>query len=205
MARARLVKQDLPDDIFEEFRGRTELALDCEMMGLNPVRDRLCVVQIAAEKGNCALIQVDEKAGAPRLKTLMENRDIQKIFHFARMDCLYLKTRLGIDVLNIYCTKIASKLARTYTDRHGLKELVREFAGEQMDKSSQSSDWGKEKLTEEQLAYAQDDVKYLFQLKRSLSEILAREGRMDFALRAFEFLPVRIELDRLGYSDIFEH
>ncbi|MCB1322998.1 MAG: ribonuclease D [Leptospiraceae bacterium] len=176
------------------------------MMGLNPNRDRLCIVQIMVEKGPCVLVQVDESAGAPEMRALFENPDIIKIFHYARTDLLFLKMRLGIDTRNVYCTKIASRLARTYTDRHGLKELVREIIGESMDKSLQSSDWGREKLTEEQVTYAAYDVAYLFQIKRELEKMLVREQRRELATRLFDFLPVRLELDRHGFAlDLFEH
>lgn len=182
-----------------------EVALDCEMMGLNPVRDRLCTVQITGEIGTPYVIQIRETEGAPNLGRLMENENVVKIFHFARIDIRYLYERLGIRTRNIYCTKIASRMARTYTDRHGLKELVREFIGDQLDKTNQSSDWGREDLTPDQVRYAADDVAYLFRLKRILTEMLEREGRLNLALESFKFLPVLIELDRLGYDNIFDH
>ncbi|MCB1316519.1 MAG: ribonuclease D [Leptospiraceae bacterium] len=206
MKRPQVVAGDVPADIAEIFRKSSELAIDCEMMGLNPNRDRLCIVQIMVEKGPCVLVQVDESAGAPEMRALFENPDIIKIFHYARTDLLFLKMRLGIDTRNVYCTKIASRLARTYTDRHGLKELVREIIGESMDKSLQSSDWGREKLTEEQVTYAAYDVAYLFQIKRELEKMLEREQRRELAARLFDFLPVRLELDRHGFAlDLFEH
>ncbi|MCB1306775.1 MAG: ribonuclease D [Leptospiraceae bacterium] len=206
MKRPQVVAGDVPADIAEIFRKSSELAIDCEMMGLNPNRDRLCIVQIMVEKGPCVLVQVDESAGAPEMRALFENPDIIKIFHYARTDLLFLKMRLGIDTRNVYCTKIASRLARTYTDRHGLKELVREIIGESMDKSLQSSDWGREKLTEEQVTYAAYDVAYLFQIKRELEKMLVREQRRELATRLFDFLPVRLELDRHGFAlDLFEH
>ena len=205
MKKARLVQGDLPEDIYQEFLKCQELALDCEMMGLNPFRDRLCVVQIAAENGSCALIQVDEKTEYSNLKSILENSDINKIFHYARMDCLFLKMRLNLSVNNICCTKIMSKLVRTYTEKHGLKELVRELAGEQMDKANQTSYWGRENLTDNQLFYAQNDVKYLFKLKHELAIMLERENRLHLANEAFKFLPLRVELDSMGYGDIFEH
>lgn len=199
-------KGDLSAEYAEDFATRPELGVDCEMMGLNPWRDRLCVVQIGAERGPCALIQIDEAAGAPRLKQILENNKVPKIFHYARLDIQYLHQRLGIDVQNIFCTKIASRLARTYTDRHGLKDVVREFCGETLDKSSQSSDWGRETLNDDQVAYAADDVRYLFELRRRLKEILEREGRLELAQQVFNFLPVRRSLDESGYDfDIFSH
>lgn len=200
-----LLEGDLTEDLFHELAAAPELGVDCEMMGLNPHRDRLCLVQIGKEGGPYALIQINEQAGAPKLKQLLRNPDITKIFHYARMDCLFFKARLKIDVQGIFCTKIASRLVRTYTDRHGLKELVREFTGEQLDKTITTSDWGNAKLSPEQLKYAEEDIKFLFKIKKRLVDMLEREGRMGFYKSCVEFLPVRIELDRLGYGDVFEH
>lgn len=201
----KLLKADLTQELLDELLAAPEVAVDCEMMGLNPHRDRLCLVQVADEAGNCGIIQVDEKAGAPLLARLFTNPSVIKIFHYARMDCVYLRIRLGIETQNIFCTKVASRMARTYTDRHGLKELVREFTGETMDKTNQSSDWGKDKLTEDQLLYAEADVRHLFQIKRSLLEILDREGRRPLFDRCLAFLPTRIELDRIGFEDPYSH
>ena len=172
MSRARLVQKDLPDDLFDALKNQTELGVDCEMMGLNPWRDRLCLIQIAAENGPCALVQVDENEPPARIQQLFENPAIQKIFHFARLDCLFLRMRVNIQIQNVFCTKIASRLGRTYTDRHGLKEVVREFTGETLDKQITSSDWGSNKLTDDQLHYAASDVIYLFAVKRGLTEII---------------------------------
>jgi len=205
MNKGRLIKGDLPEEILADFNSRRELSLDCEMMGLKPRRDRLCVVQIAAEDGPCAIMQIDEKESYPRLRSVLENPEVQKIFHFARMDTLFLLVRLKIDVKNVFCTKIASKIARTYTDRHGLKELVREIAGETMDKSNQTSDWGKETLSDDQVFYAEQDVRYLFAIKRKLVEMLEREHRMLLAQETFAYLPTRVKLDGLGYEDILDH
>ena len=203
--RPLLVQGDIPEQAAREFAEAGEVGLDCEMMGLNPARDRLCTVQIASEKSTHYVIQVRESEGAPRLGELLGDESVVKIFHFARIDIRYIKERLGIDTRNIFCTKIASRLARTYTDRHGLKELVREFIGDQIDKTNQSSDWGRDELTPDQLRYAADDVVYLFKLKKILSDMLEREGRMHLAQNAFQFLPTIIELDRLGYEHIFDH
>lgn len=203
--RPLLSKGDLPEQAAREMAASGEVGLDCEMMGLNPIRDRLCTVQITSEKGTPYVIQVRENEPAPNLKALLENEAVVKIFHFARIDIRYIKERMGIRTNNIFCTKIASRLARTYTDRHGLKELVREFIGDQMDKSNQASDWGREELSPEQLRYAADDVVYLFRLKKILIEMLEREGRLELAMEAFKFLPTMIELDRLGYVHIFDH
>ncbi|MEQ9365647.1 MAG: ribonuclease D [Leptospirales bacterium] len=205
MKRPLVLKGDLNEEIAAEFASQADLSVDCEMMGLNPWRDRLCVIQIMAERGSVALVQVDERAGAPRIKALFENPAINKIFHFARMDILFLYKRLEIDVQNIFCTKIASRLARTYTDRHGLKEVIRELTGEVIDKTNQSSDWGRDELTPDQVYYAADDVRYLFELKRKLGEILARENRADLAERCFHFLRTRRDLDLENFDMIFEH
>lgn len=205
MSRARLVQKDLPDDIYEALRNQKELAVDCEMMGLNPWRDRLCLIQIASEDGVCVLVQVDEKESPTRIREIFENPAVEKIFHFARLDCLFLRMRLNVQIKNVFCTKIASRLGRTYTDRHGLKEVVKEFTGESLDKQVTSSDWGSNKLTDEQLNYAASDVIYLFAVKRGLMEILEREGRTELLRASLHYLPHRIELDRLGYDSIFQH
>ncbi|MCB1325438.1 MAG: ribonuclease D [Spirochaetales bacterium] len=205
MKKPLVFQADLSADVHTELRKYPELALDCEMMGLNPWRDRLCVVQIAAEGGPLALVQIDEQKGAPLLKDLLEDRTITKIFHFARLDGLFLLLRLGINLQGVYCTKLASRLGRTYTDRHGLKELVREFTGNTMDKSFQTSDWGRAQLSDDQIQYAGLDVVYLFELRRRLDEILEREQRRELAQKLFDFLPARRELDRLGFDNIFEH
>ncbi len=204
MVKPRVVRGDIAEDLAGEFFSGRDVAVDCEMMGLNPYRDRLCLVQLRVEGGPSLIIQVDEEKEAPRLKELMESESINKIFHFARMDMLFLRIRLGIRTKNVFCTKLSSRLARTYTDRHGLRDLVREFTGDTLDKSNQSSDWGKEKLSDDQIYYAENDVKYLFKLKSELSAILEREGRMELARQANAFLPVRLEMDRLGYGDVFE-
>ncbi len=196
-----LVKGDLTAEQKALLLKHSELAVDCEMMGLNPFRDRLCVVQITAENLQPFLIQIDEKEGAPNLKAVMEDETVTKIFHFARIDTLFLQMRLGIDTKNIFCTKIASKIGRTYTDKHGLRELVKEFTQENLDKSNQSSDWGRETLTQEQLQYARGDVKYLFRIRRELTTILKRESRYDLYSSVASFLPVLRKLDSLGYED----
>ena len=200
-----LIKGDLPLALKDELSSYKELAIDCEMMGLNPIRDRLCVVQIAAEEGPSLVMQIDEKIENTHLKEIMANEAIRKIFHFARMDVAFLHTRLHAKVCNIDCTKLASHIARTYTDRHGLKDLVREFIGGNLDKSFQSSDWGAEKLKTEQLRYAINDVIYLFEIRRCLENILKRENRYELYEKSVAFLPILCELDSLGYQDIFEH
>lgn len=204
MKKPIVLKNDLTPEAYEELSSSVELGVDCEMMGLNIYRDRLCLVQIGTEETHY-LVQIDEEKGAPLLKKVLENEKVIKIFHFARMDCLFLKKRMDINTKNIFCTKIASKLVRTYTDRHGLKELVRELTGETMDKTYQSSYWGAENLSESQVEYAAGDIKYLFRLKSTLIDMLNREKRDHLAGKLFEFLPHRVELDILGYDDIFDH
>jgi len=184
------------------------VAVDTETMGLDPVRDRLCVVQLSAGDGNSHLVQLAQgEYDAPNLKALMSNPKVLKLFHFARFDMAMLKRYLGVDVAPVYCTKIASKLVRTYTDRHGLKDLVKELLNIDLSKQQQSSDWGAPELSEAQLAYAAADVLHLHGVKRQLDVMLEREGRTDLAARCFGFLATRVELDLSGWAgqDIFEH
>lgn len=197
-------KGDLPADVV--FDG--DLAVDTEAMGLNNLRDRLCVVQISDGKGDAHLVQIDPKTfKAPRLKALMEDTTRVKIFHFARFDVAILKHYLDADVQPIYCTKIASKLVRTFTDRHGFKDLCRDLISVDVSKQQQSSDWGADDLTPEQVNYAASDVLYLHQLREKLDVLLAREGRTALAHECFKFLPTRAALDLAGWpeSDIFAH
>ena len=202
----KVFQSDIDEEYFEAYSKDTHLAIDCEMMGLNPRRDRLCLVQICDSSNRFSLIQIlpDQKV-APRLQKLFENPEIIKIFHFARMDMQFLKAFLGIKLQGGCCTKIASKLARTYTDKHGLKELIREFFDVNIDKKNQSSDWGKKILSKDQLDYAAEDVRYLISLEFQLTEILIRENRLDLAEKCFAFLPTLIELDYLELRDILEH
>ncbi len=182
------------------------LAVDCEMMGLKPVRDRLCLVQMCDEHGNVSLVQIGaEQQEAPNLKRLLEAKNITKLFHFARADLAFLRYQLGILVNPVFCTKIASKLARTYTDRHGLREVAREFVNIDLNKNQQSSDWGRDKLTPEQIEYAANDVLYLIEIRNILQEMLEREGRLELATKCFEALPLMVELDLLEYDFVFEH
>jgi len=184
------------------------VAIDTETLGLNPHRDRLCLVQLSSGDGNAHLVKFDgESYAAPRLKALLADKAVLKIFHFARFDVAVLQNYLGVETAPIYCTKIASKLARTYTDRHGLKDLCAELLGVELSKQQQSSDWGAPELTDSQLAYAASDVLHLHALKAKLDEMLAREGRAGFAAAAFNFLPERAKLDLAGFedSDIFAH
>jgi ribonuclease D len=200
----KLHKGDLPADI--DFG--SSVAVDTETLGLNPHRDKLCLVQLSSGDGNAHLVQLDRSTyDAPNLKALMANNDVVKIFHYARFDIAVLKAYLDVDVAPLYCTKIASKLVRTYTDRHGLKELVREMVGVDLSKQQQSSDWGLPVLSDAQKQYAASDVLYLHELKIRLDQMLARENRTQLAQSCFEFLPVRAKLDLAGWpdQDIFSH
>jgi ribonuclease D len=200
----KLHKGDLPADL--DFG--PSVAIDTETLGLLPRRDKLCVVQLSGGDGNAHLIQLDRDTyDAPRLKALLINPTVQKIFHFARFDVAVLKFYLGIETGPIYCTKIASKLTRTYTDRHGLKDLVKELLGIEMNKQQQSSDWGSYVLSDAQKQYAAQDVVYLHELKTRLDAMLQREGRTALAKACFDFVPVRATLDLEGWTeeDVFAH
>jgi ribonuclease D len=200
----KLHKGDLPDGL----NLGPLVAIDTETLGLNPYRDRLCLAQFSSGDDVCHAVQF--AAGeyrAPNLKRLLADPSVTKLFHFARFDLAVFKQYLGITARPIYCTKLASRLVRTYTDKHGLKDLVKELLGTDLSKEQQSSDWGAEQLTERQLAYAANDVAYLHRLKEALDAMLAREGREHFAKACFEFLPTRAELDLAGWQelDVFAH
>lgn len=200
----RLHRGDLPD----LSRYTREVAIDTETMGLDPRRDRLCVIQLSPGDGSADVVQIAaDLKSAPNLEKLLSDPAITKIFHFARFDMAVLKHRFGLVTGPVYCTKIASKLVRTYTDRHGLKDLARELLNVDLSKQQQSSDWGAEKITDAQLEYAASDVLYLHDIKRHLDRMLRREGRVELAEACFRFLPSRIELDLLGWdeTDIFAH
>ena len=200
----RLHKGDLPD----LSRYGREVAIDTETMGLNPLRDRLCVVQLSPGDGSADVVQIPANVTrAPNLEKLLGDPDVTKIFHYGRFDIAVLKHRFGVVAGPVYCTKIASRLARTYTDRHGLKDLVRELLNVDLSKQQQSSDWGADKLSDAQLDYAAADVLYLHDLKRHLDRMLRRENRYELAQNCFQFLSTRIELDLLGWeeTDIFAH
>jgi len=183
-----IYKGDLPDGLD---LGST-IAIDTETLGLNPLRDKLCLVQLSSGDGNAHLVQMDRSSyNAPNLKALLADPNITKIFHFARFDVAVLFHYLGVITTPVYCTKIASKLVRTYTDRHGLKDLCRELLDIEMSKVQQSSDWGAPELSDEQIAYAASDVLYLHKMKNRLDEMLARENRTELAQQCFEFLPTR--------------
>ena len=199
-----LYKHDLPDGLDLG----PVVAIDCETMGLNPIRDRLCVVQLSGGDGDAHVVQVAQgQTEAPNLVRLLNDRDVLKLFHFGRFDIAAMRHAFGALAAPVYCTKIASKLVRTYTDRHGLKNLLDELLGIDISKQQQSSDWGAKTLTEAQVAYAASDVLYLHRLKEVLDARLAREGRTDVAEACFRFLPARAELDLAGWpeTDIFSH
>ncbi len=184
------------------------VAVDSETQGLNLARDRLCLVQLSAGDGICHLVQVAQgQTGAPNLKALCEDPSVVKIFHYARFDIAALKRWLGIDCAPVYCTKIASRLARTYTDGHGLKDVVRELAGVDLDKQQQSSDWARTDLSPAQQGYAANDVLYLHEVRDRLDEMIRREGRQAMLQSCFDFLPHRVALDLAGWGevDIFHH
>lgn len=200
---------DLPDglDLAAIARDRA-IAVDTETMGLKMVRDRLCLVQLSVGDGNCHMVQIAQgQTYAPNLERLLTDPELTKIFHFARFDLGILKTTFGSTVGPVYCTKIASRLVRTFTDRHGLKDLCRDLLGVEISKQQQTSDWGAAELTPEQLKYAAADVLYLHDLRDKLEAMLERENRRDYAQACFRFLPIRADLDRLGWDedDIFAH
>ena len=199
-----LHRGDLPAD----FQPGPILAIDTETLGLNPQRDRLCVVQLSRGDGSADVVQIPKDAPAPaNLCRILADPGVLKLFHFARFDIAALQKAFGVVTAPVYCTKIASKLVRTYTDRHGLKDLVRELLGIDLSKQQQSSDWGAETLSESQLSYAAADVLHLHALKLRLDVMLAREERAHLAQACFDFLPTRAELDLAGWpeTDIFAH
>src|SRR5580704_11681802 len=200
----RLHRGDLPD--ISRYKGA--VAIDTETMGLDLNRDRLCVVQLSPGDGSADVVQIAaHPADAPNLKRLLTDKSLLKIFHFARFDLGMLYKAFGVMPEPVFCTKIASRLTRTYTDRHGLKDLVREILGQDLSKQQQSSDWGSGELTEAQVAYAAADVTHLHALKNKLDAMLAREGREGLAAACFRFLPDRVRLDLAGFAaeDIFAH
>ncbi len=197
-------QNDLPDNV--TFEG--SVAIDTETLGLNPKRDRLCLVQLSAGDGTAHIVQLKRgQYDAPNLKKLLSDPSVTKIFHFARFDVAVMKEYLGVDTVPVYCTKIASRLCRTYTDRHGLKDLCAELLGVKMDKHQQSSNWGAEELSQAQLSYAASDVLYLHKLKAKLDDMLKENGRTEIAQACFEFLKIRGRLDLEGWNDfdIFQH
>ena len=200
-----LHKGDLPAGLFD---GASAVAVDSETMGLRLGRDPLCLVQLSAGDGDAHMVQLDRVTyDAPNLKRVLTDPAITKIFHFGRFDIAMFHLHLGVVTTPVYCTKIASKLARTYTDRHGLKDVTRELAGVDLSKAQQSSDWGADKLSDDQLAYAASDVLHLHAIRARLDAMLAREGRTALAQACFDFLPHRALLDVAGWedADIFAH
>ena len=195
-------------DLHDLSRYREVAAVDTEAMGLKPGRDRLCLVQLSPGDGTVDVVRIDQgQTSAPNLGLLLTDPAITKVFHYARFDMAMLKHAIGIEVTPVWCTKIASRLVRTYTDRHGLKDLTREVLGIEISKQQQSSDWGAAELTEAQLEYAASDVLNLLSIREALDARLRREGRLELAESCFAFLPVRAELDLLGWEDvdIFAH
>ncbi|MAQ82170.1 MAG: ribonuclease D [Maritimibacter sp.] len=199
-----LYQNDLPDGLDLG----PVVAIDCETMGLNPHRDRLCVVQMSSGDGDAHLVQVEKgQTSAPNLARMLEDPNVLKLFHFGRFDIAAMYNAFGALAAPVYCTKIASKLIRTYTDRHGLKNLLQELLDVDISKHQQMSDWGAAELTKAQLDYAASDVLYLHALREKLNNRLEREGRMDMAQACFDFLPTRARLDIAGWTDhdIFSH
>ena len=195
---------DLPDDLD---LGPT-VAIDCETMGLNPKRDRLCVVQLSSGDGNAHLVQVAKgQSSAPNLCRMLDDPNVLNLFHFGRFDIAAMFETFGALTAPVYCTKIASRLVRTYTDRHGLKNLLQELLSVDISKQQQSSDWGSKKLSKAQIEYAASDVLYLHRLRDSLNQMMIREDRMEVAQSCFDFLPTRAKLDLAGWpdNDIFAH
>ena len=199
-----LYQNDLPDGL----NLGPIVAIDCETMGLDPHRDRLCLIQMSGGDGDCHLVQVAiGQTEAPNLVAMLENPDVLKLFHFGRFDIAAMMNAFGATTAPVYCTKIASRLVRTFTDRHGLKTLLQDMVGIDISKHQQQSDWGAPKLTAAQLDYAASDVLYLHQLRNAFNVILAREGRTEIAKACFDFLPMRAKLDLVGWpeTDIFAH
>jgi len=199
-----LIEGDLSPDLLDAYLQSEYLAIDTETMGLNPHRDRLCLIQLCNEHDRVTVIRVTSLV-MPRLVELLEAPRPMKIFHFGRFDLAMLRKNLGVRIHSLYDTKVASKLARTYTGAHGLKDLVRDVLGFNLDKSAQQTDWGSPNLTSQQLEYSANDVRYLIQLKSRLDEMLSREGRMELAQECFKHLPTLAELDLLGWEGLFEH
>ena len=200
-------ENDLTEELFNVYKSSKYLAIDTEAMGLYHGRDRLCLIQICNESDLTACIKIEMgNRKAPRIQNLLENEKIMKIFHYARFDVAALKCNLTIETQNIFCTKIASKLARTYTNKHGLKDLINELLAIELDKSSQSSDWGSEEnLSQDQINYAANDVKYLIKAMDKLTLMLKREKRYEIAQKCFSVIPIYSDLDIQHFINIFEH
>ena len=207
MGEFRVFDNDLDQSTLETYIECEAIAVDTETMGLIPRRDRLCLVQICDHQDRVSIIRIARGVKqAPLLKILLEAESVVKVFHFARFDVGILEAHLSIATYPIFCTKIASKLARTYTDKHGLKDVVKELEKVELNKEAQSSDWGDVyNLSEEQLKYASNDVRYLLPVRQKLIQMLIREGRLDLAKACFAHIPTQVYLDLLGYGDVFAH
>ena len=203
----KIFDKDIDNETEIALRGSLALAIDTEAMGLIHGRDRLCLIQICDELDNVICIRVEKNQhSAPNLKSILETNTIEKVFHFARFDVAALASNLNIEVNPIFCTKIASKIGRTYSPRHGLKEVIMETVGVELDKQAQSSDWGKiGDLSQKQLIYASNDVRYLLAAKQKLEEMLKREDRLELAKKCFQCIPIFSELDRRRFTNIFDH
>lgn len=202
----KFLKNDLEQADLDHYSKKEFIAVDCEMMGLNIKRDRLCLVQIGDDENYITLVQIAKgQTEAPNLKKLFEQESGLKIFHYARTDLTWLKYNLDIQVNKYFCTKIASKIARTYTDKHSLKDLCKELTGKEMNKSLQSSYWGNESYTKEQIEYAANDVVHLIPIYKYLMNILDRENKIELTRRCLNFLPNIVELDYHGYAGVFDH
>jgi ribonuclease D len=203
----QIYEQDLSDLALKEYLQAEAIAVDTETMGLLPWRDRLCLIQLCDPQGRVSVVRIAQgQTASPNLQQLLEAPTVLKVFHFARFDIATLRHNLSAQTHPVFCTKIASKLARTYSPRHGLKEVVQELAKVELDKTAQSSDWGNAaNLSDEQLRYAANDVRYLLDVQKKLTEMLKREGRWELAQQCFDCLPAIVSLDLLQYQNIFEH
>jgi ribonuclease D len=203
----QIFEQDLSDLALKEYLQVGAIAVDTETMGLLPWRDRLCLIQLCDPQGRVSVVRITQgQSTAPNLKQLLEASNVLKVFHFARFDVATLRHNLSIETQPVFCTKIASKIARTYSSRHGLKEVVMELAKVELDKSAQSSDWGNAaNLSDEQLRYAANDVRYLLEVQAKLTGMLQREGRWELTQQCFDCLPAIVSLDLLQYQNVFEH
>jgi ribonuclease D len=201
-----LFETDLPDEICQRYMAKPVVAIDTETRGLKIARDRLCIIQLCDDEGLVAFVRFNQDKDAPNLRKLLESPKVIKLFHYGRFDIAVLKHYMKVDVRPVWCTKIASKLVRTYTDRHGLKDLVLEVLAIELDKTNQSSDWARQELSDSQLEYAANDVRVLIPLYNKLKPLLEREKLTDLAQRLFEFLPTVCELDLRGWDvDVYHH
>ena len=201
-----IISPDIPDNLLESYLSESEIAVDTELHGLRLYRDEVCLIQLCDDKNNVSLIKPENDQTPPNLKRLFTDQSVQKIFHFAITDVAFIKTSLNIEVKPFCCTKVMSKLVRTYTQDHGLKDLILELHGKHINKEQQQTNWGDSNLTQEQLEYAANDVIYLHKIKNELEKMLVREKRMEIFKKCLIFLDTRVELDQNGFKfDIFEH